>query len=427
MSKSASEKKNRIYFICHRQELVDQTAKTFRKFGLEFGFIAAGWPINFEALIQICSIDTLKNRLDKIPYPSVCIWDEAHHVAAGGWATVKGHFHKAKHIGLSATPERLDGKGLADYFEYMVLGPTVTWLIDEGYLSDYTLYSGAQSPDMSHVHTKMGDFVKSETEFIMDNSQITGGIIRHWKKNALGKRTIGFAVSIAHSNHIVEQFKQAGIRAIHLDGKSTSIERRAVAKSFANGDLDVLWNVGLFGEGYDLSAQADTDVTVDCVIDAAPTQSLAAYLQRVGRALRPKSDKSKAILLDHADNWKRHGLPDDERNWLLEGDKNRRKKSEEASILTRQCKQCYAIHKPAASCPECGYVYVIQSRDIEEVEADMVEVNKEIARKEHKREQGAAQSLDDLIALGEKRGYKNAIGWASHIYTARLAKERRQA
>lgn len=423
MAESAASKKKRVYFICHRAELVDQTAKTFTKFGLTYGFIAAGYPVNNYELVQICSIDTLKNRLDKVPVPHLCIWDESHHVAAGGWARVKSHYAKSKHVGLSATPERLDGKGLADYFDVMVLGPTVRWLIDQGYLADYKLYSAPNAPDMSKVHKRMGDYVKSETVAVMDNSQITGGIIRHWKKNAFGKRTIGFAVSVAHSQHIVEQFKKAGIVAVHLDGTTPKVERRAVAKSFADGDIEMLWNVGLFGEGYDLSAQADTDVTVDCVIDAAPTQSLSAYLQRVGRALRPKFDKSHAILLDHADNWKRHGLPDDDRTWCLAGDKERKQKEEEANIATRQCKECYAIHRPAPQCPECGYVYVIVGREIEEMDNDMVEVNKELARRKKKVEQGAAKTLEDLIELGRQRGHKNPEAWAGHVYTARLRKQ----
>lgn len=427
MADSASKKNLHVFFICHRQELVDQTAKTFRKFGLEFGFIAAGWPVNYEAKIQICSIDTLKNRLDKVPYPGLCLWDESHHVAAGGWAKVKGHFCKAKHVGLSATPERLDGKGLSDYFDYMVLGPTVAWLIEKGFLADYTLFSGAKAPDMSGVRKQMGDFKKAESEAVMDNSQITGGIIRHWKKNAQGRKTIGFAVSVAHSVHIVEQFKQAGVQAVHLDGKSTKEERKRMARCLAEGGVDIVFNVGLFGEGYDLSAQAGTDVTVDSVIDAAPTQSLSAYLQRVGRGLRPKSDGSKGILLDHADNWKRHGLPDDERNWSLEGNKDRKKQSEEASIATKQCKICYAIHRPAPVCPECGHVYVIAGREVEEVENDMVEVDKDAIKRQERKEQGSAQTLDALIALGVKRGYKNPAKWAGYIYTAREAKKRKSA
>lgn len=424
MASSASEKNNRVYFICHRAELVDQTAKTFRKFGLSFGYIAAGYPVNYYEQIQICSIDTLKNRLDKCPVPTICIWDEAHHVAAGGWARVMSYYSKSKHVGLSATPERLDGKGLADYFECMVLGPAVRWLIDNKYLADYKLFSAPGAPDMSKVHTKMGDFVKSEAAQVMDNSQITGGIIRHWQKNARDKRTIGFAVSVAHSQHICEQFKKAGIVAVHLDGKTAKTERRAVAKSFAKGDIQVLWNVGLFGEGYDLSAQADSDVTVDCVIDAAPTQSLAAYLQRCGRALRPKADGSHAILLDHADNWKRHGLPDDDRQWSLLGKKDRERKNSESDIATRQCKECYAIHKPAPECPLCGYVYVIIGREIEEVENDMVEVDKEFARRQSRKDQGAAQTLDALIDLGIERGYSNPEAWAGHIWTARLKKQK---
>lgn len=425
MSKTASGKGAYVFFICHRQELVDQTAKTFSKFGLDYGIIAAGWPVNYASKVQICSIDTLKNRLDKVPYPNLVIWDEAHHVAAGGWAKVKTYYSKAKHIGLSATPERLDGKGLAEYFDYMVLGPAVAWLIENKRLADYRIFQGSAMPDMKGVHKRMGDFVKSESAAVMDNNTITGGIVKHWLKHARHKKTIGFAVSIELSQKYCEEFRRQGITAVHLDGKTPKPERRAVAKAFAEGDIDVLWNVGLFSEGYDLAAQADMDVTIDAVIDAAPTQSLAQWLQRAGRALRVKSDGSDAIILDHAGNATRHGLPDDDRKWNLNG-KKAREENEEASIATRQCKECFAIHRPAPKCPQCGYEYVVEGRQIEEVEQDMVEMDKATMRRKERQEQASTKDLDGLIALGKKRGYKNPEKWAAHIMTARRAKEIRR-
>jgi len=425
MSDSASSKNKICYFICHRIELIDQTAKTFTKFGISFGYIANGYPENHFEKIQICSIGTLVNRLGQVRVPHVCIWDEAHHVAANSWAKVRKYYNKSKHIGLSATPERLDGKGLSAYFEYMVIGPTVRWLMDNGYLSDYTLYSAPHRPDMSQVHTRMGDFVSSETSAIMDNSQITGGIVRHWLAKAPGKTTIGFAVSVKHSQHVVEEFKKYNVRAVHLDAKTPKSERRAVAKALARKEVQVVFNVGLFGEGFDLAALAGEDVTVDSVIDAAPTQSLSAYLQRVGRGLRVKKDGSKAILLDHADNWRRHGLPDDDRMWTLDGDREKREKAEGMSeVKSRQCKKCYAVHAPAPVCPMCGYEYVIMSRKIEEIDNDMVQINSAQIRENKAIELMKAETLDELVVLGKRRGYKNPEVWASHIYSVRQRDKR---
>jgi len=210
----------------------------------------------------------------------------------------------------------------------------------------------------------MGEYVRQEAADLMDTSKIHGDIVEHYRKQADGKRAIVFAVTVAHSKHIAEAFRQAGIRAIHLDGETPRNERKLAARAFANGDIQVITNVGLFGEGYDLAAQADMDVTVDCVIDAQPTNSLAWCLQKWGRCLRPKADGSKAIILDHAANCLRHGLPDDYREWTLAGidKKSRKAAEEEVKIKTRQCPKCYAIHRPMPICPECGHAYEINSR-----------------------------------------------------------------
>lgn len=408
----------RAFFICHRRELVDQTSKTFRKFGIQHSFIAAGYQYNPHASIYICSVDTLKNRLEKVPVPHFCIWDEAHHLGAAGWARVHAYYQHSYHVGLSATPQRLDGKGLDDRFDHLIPGPSVSWLIDQGYLAQYKLYS-VPGVDLTGVHTRMGDYVKAESEHAMDKPAITGNIISHWSKYASEKRTIGFAVSIKHSEHIVEQFNARGIPAVHLDGNTPRDIRRRLLNEFARGTIRVIFNVGLFGEGFDVAANSGLDVTVGCVIDAAPTQSLGAWLQRCGRALRPQD---QAIILDHAGNALRHGLPCEEREWDLKG-RDKKKSTKGQTETVRQCKKCFAVHKPAPACPECGYEYPIQSRVIEEREGELQELDPAVLRRKARREQGSHRSYDDLVRLGQQRGYKNPAAWARHVYNARVAKQ----
>ena len=130
-----AERDTRAFFICHRRELVDQTAKAFDTAGLQYSYIASGYPYDSRALVHICSVDTLKNRLDKVPPPGFVVWDEAHHLAAAGWARVHQRYSSAYHVGLSATPARLDGRGLDDRFDFLVPGPPVRWLIDQGHLA----------------------------------------------------------------------------------------------------------------------------------------------------------------------------------------------------------------------------------------------------------------------------------------------------
>jgi len=214
----------------------------------------------------------------------------------------------------------------------------------------------------------------------------------------------------------------AGIPALHLDGKTPRHIRKQASIDFAMGKIEVLCNIDLFGEGYDLAAQAGMDVTIECVISARPTQSLSLWLQQCGRALRKKD--YPAIILDHAGNAMRHGLPDDEREWSLDGKMAREARNSDAGIPIRQCPKCYAVHKPADVCPECGHVYEIKARSPEEIEGELVELSKEDLRRQRTQEQGGAQSLGDLIALGSKRGISNPEKWARKVHEARREKER---
>jgi len=424
MAGSANDKGKKVYFICHRSELIYQTHLTFNKVGIQHGFIAAGYTPEYHQSVQICSIDTLKRRFKDIPIPDLCIWDEAHHVGAAGWSAVHGFYDKAFHIGLSATPTRLDGKGLGQWFDKMVCGPSVAWLIEQGYLSDYRLISTPLEPDLSSVKTRMGDFKKDELDGAVDTADLVGDVVRHYLKYARGKKTIMFAVSVKHSQHLVAQFRANGIMAVHLDGKTPKEERKKASRAFAQGHIDVLSNVGLFGEGYDLAAQSGMDVNIECVIDAAPTQSLSLCLQKWGRALRPKD--YPAIILDHAGNWKRHGLPDQEREWSLEGDTNQGKKKAEDSNPVKQCPKCYDVHFTCKVCPNCGHVYEVVGRELEVEDGELVEIDKEQVKRDARREQHEANSLDELIELGQKRGYKNPQKWAAHVYTSRIEKSKQK-
>lgn len=399
------------FFICHRRELLDQTAGTFKKNGLKFGIIAAGYKPDYSKKIQICSIDTLKNRLHLVTPPRWIIWDECQHIAAAGWRKVQDHFSGAYHIGLSATPSRLSGEGLDNHFDVLVPGKPVRWLIDNKFLAEYRLFS-VPGIDLSGAHTRMGEYVTADAEAAIDKPSIMGDVVKHWQKYASDRLTIGFAPSIKMSKKLCEAFNLAGIPSVHLDGKTPKSERRELLQKFARGEFMVAWNVGLFGEGYDIAANSGIDVTIGCVIDCAPTQAIGMWLQRCGRGLR-KQDRP-AILLDHAGNAGRHGLPCQEREWSLTSVKRSKKDKIEPDVLAKQCESCYCVHKPAKICPECGYVYPIMERKIDEKEGELVEVTAEmLQKKEDRMQQGMANDIESLMALGKSRKA------ATHIIQAR--------
>lgn len=412
-----------FYFCVHRKDLLTQMASTFKKFGIPFGFIAAGKPYNSFQPVQICSVQTLHNRIDSIPAPSVLIVDEAHFSCSKTYSHIIDSY-KARGsyiIGKTATPWRMSGEGLGRHFDDMVVGPTVSELMERGFLSDYKLYAPS-APDLTGVHTKMGDYVKSEIEGVMDKTSITGNAVTHYQKYASGKRAVAFCVSIKHSKHVAENFKSAGIMALHVDGETPARDRMAAFKAFADGHVKILTSVSIFSEGLDLASLIERDVQIEAAILLRPTQSLSMYLQQVGRALRKKDNP--AIILDHAANYTRHGLPDDDREWSLNS--NKKKKSsgnEESDIAVKQCPVCFAVHRPSAVCPECGHVYEIKYRKIEELEGELNEVDVEEERRRRRAEQGGAKSVKDLAALGARRGYKNPEKWARYVYNARKAKE----
>lgn len=408
-------------FICHRAELLQQTSKTFRKFDIPHGFIAAGIQMDLQRMVQVCSIDTLKNRVHVLPEPKLAIWDECHHMGAAGWQRVMAAWPNAFHIGLSATPWRLDGSGLDAHFDELVMGPSVSWLIEQGHLSRYRIFA---PPPPVELRARGPNDGTGEQAKVLDKPKLIGDVVTHWRKHAMGMRTIGFACNVQHSLHMVEAFKAAGIPAAHLDGDTPKEERKRIINAFAAGEILVLWNVSLFGEGFDLSAVADTDVTIDCVILNRKTQSLSLFLQMVGRALRPSPGKV-AVILDHGGNVQVHGFPDDEREWSLAGrEKGAKAANDNAPPPPITCDGCFAqIRRPAPPCcPECGKMLIAPVKEIafsDEPLVEMTDKEKAVIRRQRAWEEQQCKTLGELVALAQRRGYAYPQKWALHKLAGR--------
>ncbi len=409
---SAASKSRRSWFVVHRRELILQSVRAFTAAGVPHGVVAAGFTESTRREVQICSVQTLARRLERMQAPDLIVWDECHHLAAGSWSSIYRRYPRATHIGLSATPARLDGKGLGEHFDAMVRGPTVRELIDGGYLVPYRAFAPA-TPDLSKVHTRMGDYVKSEVADLMDRPVLVGNAVDHYSRLARGKRAVVFAISIEASRHVVEAFRSAGIPAEHVDGETPTEARDAAIARFQSGRTLILSNVDLFGEGFDLPA-------IEAVILLRPTQSLSLYLQQVGRALRPSPGKTEAIILDHAGNILRHGLPDEEREWGLDGERASKRSREDAGPAIRQCLQCYGISRATSLvCQQCGCPFPVKTREVEQVAGELTEIDPLQARRIAKREQALATSLEALIELGRARGYKRPQLWAAHVWQSR--------
>jgi superfamily II DNA or RNA helicase len=411
---TASGKGLHCWFMVHRRELIKQSISTFAQVGIKHGVVAAGWYEEPHLNVQLASVQTVARRVDRIKNPKLIVWDEAHHVAAGSWSKIHAAFPDAFHIGLTATPERLDGTGLKQWFKAMVKGPAVRWLIDNKFLSEYKIYA-PPSINTTDIHSRMGDFVKSELSAAIDKPTITGDAIRHYQKYGMGKRAVCFCVSIEHSQHVAKQFMDAGIEAVHVDGESSMEHRDQSIERFRKNEIKVLTNVDLFGEGFDLPA-------LEVAILLRPTQSLGLYLQQVGRALRPFPGKSHAVILDHAGNCARFGLPDEERDWSLEP-KDKKSRASGSSANIRICPKCFAAQTLGSdSCKFCGFEFEKSPRQVDQVEGELEEVDAEALRRHRNAEQGKAQSLQELIAVGKSRGYQRPEAWARYVWRARMMK-----
>lgn len=406
----AAEKGNSTWWLTHRRELAGQASRTFYDLGIPHGTIQAGFVSHPHALVQVASIQTIARRLDQLAPPDLIVFDEAHHLGAASWEAIFNRYPRARILGLTATPWRLDGQGLGRWFGHMVRGPSTADLIEAGSLSAYRLFAPA-TPDLTGVATAQGDYQRSALSKAMDKPQIVGDAIGHYTRLCPGKRAVAFAAGVQNSINIAAQFNEAGIPAEHVDGSMPTEARDDAVERFRRGETLILSNADLFGEGFDVPA-------IEAAILLRPTKSLSLHLQQVGRALRPCEGKAEAIILDHAGNSLMHGLPDDARDWSLE-DRERRKKSDPGDTPVRQCGECFFVYRPAPACPQCGHRSPVVVRQIEQVEGTLQEVKTATAYY-RRLEERDCRTLDDWQNLARQRGYKP--GWAMIRYQARLAR-----
>jgi superfamily II DNA or RNA helicase len=346
----------RVLWVAHRAELITQAVEAL---GMPCGLVVAGAPaIASKMQCVVASLQTLVRR--QMPDCDVLIIDEAHHIMSQSYRTLIERAPRARLIGLTATPTRLDGKPLGEIFSSAVVAATVSELIGHGFLVKPHVFSTPVLPDLEGVKKTGGDFNEAQLELACNTATLRGDIVRHWQERSNGKPTVLFAVSIEHSKALVADFDAIGARAVHVDGSISKGARAEALQAVRAGAAKVLCNVGIVTEGWDFPALET------CVL-ARPTASLSLLLQMVGRVMRPHPGKDGALVLDHAGNHVRHGvLPWSDIDWA---DRMKRKPKEKAPGM-RRCQECGAVYPVEEECcPECGFVPE-QSRERKPVTVD---------------------------------------------------------
>ena len=283
----------RVAIIVHRQELIDQTCNALDAEDLIYGVVAAGYSENVNSPALVCMVQSLARQSDRLGDIQYLIVDEAHHIVAATWRMVLEQVPHARVLGVTATPERLDGKGLKEAFDALVIGPTTKKLIASGWLAPFVVYAPECLVDLKGTRIVAGDYALGDLARRMSAEIVLADAVTEYRKHLNSHTAIAFCTTIEHSRTVARFFRAQGIAAQHLDGDTPSGERRHLIGMLATGAIKVLCNCALISEGLDIPS-------VGGVILLRPTKSSALHLQQIGRALRPSLNKQRAVILDHA-------------------------------------------------------------------------------------------------------------------------------
>lgn len=389
-----------------RVELVRQMGQTLRKYGVEFGYISGKFKPNPFAPVQIATTETLARRLDKAYTSDLLINDECH-VGGESLTKIVNHWKDRgkKQFGLSATPRRMDGKGMDTWFDDMVCGPQMRWLIDNGRLNQYRVVVA----DEALKQAQAAGASEEEIDRVM-----FGDAVGTWKEHAAGLRTLVFCRTIKHAEDVAKHYSENGIPSAAISSKTPDDEMQRVLVAFALRKIMVLTCVQIASFGWDLAQLTGIEATVECVQMLRFSSSLPLYMQIAGRFLRIGENIS--VFIDHTGVIFEHGLPCAERHWTLEGELKNEGEAKEKLVATRMCpvtekdahgKQgCGWVHKPSACCPKCGFVYPVRDLTIEQVDSTMIMLTPEEfaqAAKSGRQLQGRTKDYENLVELQLRR------------------------
>lgn len=356
--RAAVGKGRRVLVLAHRRRLISQLRRTIDQ-----------WGVGEEVVVE--SVQTVTRRMARMEAPDLIVIDEAHHLIKGNmWGKIIDAWPDAYLLGKTATPERLDGRGLGDgyggYFQEIVEGPTAEWLTAQGFLARARVFCPPNQLDRRKLRIVRGDYAIADVEEELINGGIYGDAVEQYLKHVHPGTALVACVSVSAAQMVAEQYREAGISSAVITQGCSEEEQERVFGDLAEGVIKIVAYCEMLSEGVDVPSVKATQLL-------RPTASLVMYLQQVGRALRPKPDGGEAIVLDHVGNVQKHGLPTDVREWSLEG---RKKRANDAPSV-KVCPSCFvALPSQAAVCDCCGHVFHRETarKEREQIDGDLVEV-----------------------------------------------------
>ena len=308
--------KAKVWIVAHRRELVSQIDETVRKF---HSYSSA--TSSLLSSVKAMSIQWLMRHYDEIEEePGMIVIDEAHHALAKTYKEMWERFPKAKFLGLTATPCRLNGKGFTDLFDVLVQSWGVPEFISKGRLATYDFVSIKSDGVTQRLIDSLqkrgadGDYQNKEMDMLLNKKPSIERLYRSLEEYGKDRKGIVYAINISHAQKITKLYQEHGVKAIAIDSKTPATERQQDIEAFKKGDIQVLVNVDIFSEGFDCP-------DVEFVQLARPTLSLAKYLQMVGRGLRVAKGKKNCVIIDNVGLYRVFGLPSQVWNWnaMFEG------------------------------------------------------------------------------------------------------------
>ena len=320
--------KEKVWIVAHRRELVSQIDETVRK----FHSYSASNTSSLLSSVKAVSIQWLSKHYNEIEEePGMIVIDEAHHTLAKTYKEMWERFPKAKFLGLTATPCRLNGKGFTDLFDVLVQSWAVPEFISKGRLATYDFVSIKSDGVTQRLIDSLqkrgadGDYQNKEMDMLLNKKPSIERLYRSLEEYGKDRKGIVYAINISHAQKITKLYQEHGVKAIAIDSKTPAAERQQDIEAFKKGDIQVLVNVDIFSEGFDCP-------DVEFVQLARPTLSLAKYLQMVGRGLRVAKGKKNCVIIDNVGLYRVFGLPSQVWNWnaMFEGKLKVGKKKETA-------------------------------------------------------------------------------------------------